>query len=132
MYFYSILLLIYYCTADRDNSRLDNCTFIPPPDITAIPQQYMIQITTSVIPPSRLASFIDCSNCDSNVTLGESYYTLIGLTNEAYKFTVPVSWSVDSNTVQQYKCRIRFGGLHEKGYGDFLSSQQTSVAGILN
>ena len=91
----------------------------------------MIQMTTSVFPPSRLASLIDCTNCDSNVTLGESYYTLIDLSNERYQFTVPVSWSVDSNTVQQYSCRIRFGGIHEKGlYGYLISTQQISVSGI--
>ena len=88
----------------------------------------MIQMTTSVFPPSRLASFIDCTNCDSSVTLGESYYTLINLTNEKYQFTVPVSWSVNSNTVQQYRCRIRHGGLKESGGGDFISGQQKSVS----
>ena len=88
----------------------------------------MIQMTTSVIPPSRLASFIHCTNCDSNVTLGESYYTLIDLTNEIYQFTVPVSWSVDSNTVQQYRCRIRHGGLSETGLGVFIMNQQKSVS----
>ena len=102
--------------------------FIPPSDITTIPQQYMIQMNTSVIPPSRLASFIDCPNCDSSVTLGESYYTLVDLINERYQFTVPVSWSVDSNTVQQYRCRIRHGGLHEAGNGDFITGQQKSVS----
>ena len=119
--------LIFFCTDDRGDSSLDSCTFIPPSDITAIPQQYMIQMTTSVIPPSRLASFIDCTNCDSNVTLGESYYTLIDLTNERYQFTVPVSWSVDSNTVQEYRCRMRFGGLSETGYGNFIIGQKGSV-----
>ena len=93
----------------------------------------MIQMTTSVFPPSRLASFIDCPNCDSSVTLGESYYTLIDLTNERYQFTVPVSWSVDSTTVQQYRCRIRHGGLGETGVGTFITAQQRSVSvtGIL-
>ncbi len=113
---------------NREDSRLDSCTFIPPSDITAIPQQYMIQMTTSVFPPSRLASFIDCPNCDSSVTLGESYYTLITLTNERYQFTVPVSWSVDSNTVQQYRCRIRYGGIGEIGEGNFIEDQQRSVS----
>ena len=89
-------------------------------------------MTTSVIPPSRLASFIKCTNCDSSVTLGESYYTLIDITNERYQFTVPVSWSVDSNTVQQYSCRIRLGGLSETGAGASITGQQgsVSVAGI--
>ena len=72
-------------------------------------------MTTSVVPPSRATSFIDCTNCDSSVTLGESYYTLIDLTNARYQFTVPVSWSVDSNTVQQYRCRIRVGGVVDSG-----------------
>ena len=89
----------------------------------------MIQMTTSVFPPSRLASFIDCPNCTSSVTLGESYYTLINLTNETYQFTVPVSWSVDSNnTVQEYRCRIRYGGLSETGRGEFIDAQQKSVS----
>ena len=117
------------CTGDLDNSRLDSCTFIPPSDITAIPQQYMIQMTTSVFPPSRLASFIDCTNCDNSVTLGESYYTLIDLTNERYQFTVPVNWSVDSNnTVQEYRCRIRYGGLSEAGLGMSIDTQQKTVS----
>ena len=85
-------------------------------------------MTTSVFPPSRLASFLDCTNCDSSVTLGESYYTLIDLTNERYKFTVPVSWSVFSNTVQQYRCRIHHGGLSETGFGNYIKSQQRSVS----
>ena len=62
------------------------------------------------------------------MTLGESYYTLIDINNERYQFTVPVSWSVDSNTVQQYRCRIRFGGLIETGLGVFINGQQISVS----
>ena len=87
----------------------------------------MIQITTSVFPPSRLTSFIDCTNCAGSVTLGKSYYTLINLTNETYQFAVPVNWSVDSNTVQQYRCRIRHGGLSESGSGVFITDEQRSV-----
>ena len=114
---------------DQANSRVDSCSFIPPSDITAIPQQYMIQMTTSVFPPSRLASFIDCtSGCDSSVTLGESYYTLISLTNEQYQFTVPVNWS-DVNTVlqQQFRCRVRHGGIGETGDGQIIDQQDTTV-----
>ena len=88
----------------------------------------MIQMTTSVFPPSRITSFIDCTNCDSNVALGESYYTLIDLTNERYQFTVPVSWSVDSNTVQQYRCRILLRWLSETSFGVFITGQQRSVS----
>ncbi len=89
----------------------------------------MIQMTTSVFPPSRLASFIDCPPCDSSVTLlGESYYTLINLTKEAYQFTVPVSWSGDGNFVQQYWCRIQYGGLSETGSTDFIETHERSVS----
>ena len=90
----------------------------------------MIRMTTSVFPPSRLSSFVarECTNCDSSVTLGESYYTLIDITNERYQFTVPVSWSVDSNTVQQFKCSIRHGGLSENGNGVHIYNQQKSVS----
>ena len=89
----------------------------------------MIQMTTSVFPPSRLASFIDCPLCDySSVTLGKSYYTLIDLTNERYQFTVPVSWSVNGNTIKQYRCRIRHGGLSETGVGEFIDAQQRTVS----
>ena len=84
----------------------------------------MIQMTTSVFPPSRLASFIDCTNCNGSVTLGKSYYTLIDLTNERYQFTVPVSWNVNSNTVQQFTCRIRHGGLKDDGGGGKHFSKQ--------
>ena len=86
-------------------------------------------MNTSVFPPSRLASFIDCPNCTSSVTLGESFYTLIDITNERYQFTVPVNWSVDgNNTVQQYRCRIRHGGISDTGSGEFIIDQQGSVS----
>ena len=113
---------------------MDSCTFIPPSDITAIPQQYMIQMTTSPFPPSRLASFIDCtSGCDSSVTLGESYYTLISLTNESYQFTVPVNWSVNTVLHQQFKCRARFGGINEQGTAQVIVGEQTmTVTGTIH
>ena len=118
----------------RENSQLDSCIFVPPSDITAIPQQYMIQIVTSVFPPSRLTSFIDCTNCDSSVTLEESYYTLIDLANETYQFTVPVSWSTNSNSVQEYRCRVSIGGVADIGGGNVISSKDRSVsaAGMLS
>ena len=88
----------------------------------------MIRMVTSVFPPSRLTSFIDCLNCDSSVTLEESYYTLIDLANETYQFTVPVSWSVNSNYVQEYRCRVSIGGVAEIGGGGFISSKDRSVS----
>ena len=116
------------------DSRVDSCTFIPPSDITAIPQQYMIQMTTSPFPPSRLASFIDCtSGCDSSVTLGESYYTLISLTNEQYQFTVPVNWSVNTVLQEQFRCRVRHGGIVESGNGEIIDEvdRTVTVTGII-
>ncbi len=128
-------LVLLFQIVQREYSQIDSCIFIPPPDITAIPQQYMIQMVTSVFPPSRLTSFIDCPNCDSSVTLGESYYTLIDLVNETYQFTIPVNWSVVSNTVQEYRCRVNIGGITDiGGSGTFISSKErsVSVAGMLS
>ncbi len=98
-------------------SQLDSCTFIPPSDITAIPQQYMIQMTTSVVPPSRAASFIRCDgDCPNGLKLHKSYYTLNNIADESYRFTVPVTWSNDSNDIEHsYSCKIRFGGINENG-----------------
>ncbi len=86
--------------------------------MTAIPQQYMIKMATSVVPPSRAASFIRCVGIcpKASLQLHESYYTLINTANEKYQFTVPVTWSTDSNYIEhRYSCRIRFGGIDETG-----------------
>ncbi len=101
----------------KAKSQLDSCTFIPPSDITAIPQQYMIQMVTSVVPPSRAASFIRCDgDCPNGLKLHESYYTLINTADESYQFTVPVTWSTDSNDIEHsYRCNIRFGGISKTG-----------------
>ena len=120
-------------TGDRFDSQLESCTFIPPSDITAIPQQYMVQMVTSVYPPSRLASFIVCDGgCGDGVTLGESYYTLIDLADERYQFTVPVTWSADStsNTVHDYRCRVRFAGIMDDGDGDTIESKDQFITGM--
>ena len=124
-----------YCIIidNREDSQLNFCTFIPPSDITAIPQQYMVQMVTSVFPPSRLASFISCDgSCGDGVTLGESYYTLIDLADERYQFTVPVTWSANStsNTVHDYRCRVRFGGAADDGVGDTIESKDQLITGM--
>ena len=73
---------------------------------------------TSVVPPSRAASFIRCDGdyCPNGIKLHESYYTLIDITVEKYQFTVPVTWSTNSDDIEHsYTCRIRFGGINGGG-----------------
>ena len=123
-------LLSFVPTDNYDGISLDSCTYIPPSDITAIPQQYMIQMTTSGVPPSRLASFIRCvGDCPKGITLEKSYYTLINQTTESYQFTLPVIWSTDSKDIEhKYTCRIRIGGVAEDGRGTVIESKTKSTA----
>ena len=104
---------------------IENCSIIPPSDVTVIPQEYTVQMVTSGAPPIRLLSNIDCtSNCDG-VTFGESYYTLIDLTEERYQYSRPVTWSPDtSNPNPQYNCSAIFSSGTFYGYsgGTFLST----------
>ena len=110
-----------------DDAVIESCSIIPPSDVTVIPQQYIVQMVTSGVPPIRLLSNIDCtSNCDGTM-FGESYYTLINLTEERYQYLRPVTWSPDTNDPNpQYNCSAVFstgtldGGV--PGDGKFLST----------
>ena len=110
------------------DSVIENCSIIPPSDITVFPQQYTVQMVTSGVPPIRLLSNIDCtSNCDGT-TYGESYYTLIDITKERYQYSRPVTWSPDINDPSpQYKCSAIFGD----GRGGTLldTTLNTSITG---
>ena len=101
---------------------------IPPPNVTIIPQQYIVQMVTSGVPPIRLLSNIDCtSNCDGT-TFGESYYTLIDLTKERYQYSRPVTWSPDTSyTNPQYNCSAVFSTGTFSGGGTLLNT--TSITG---
>ena len=85
-------------------------------------------MTTSVIPFSRLSSFVNCTNGDG-ITCGQSYYTLIDLDEERYQMTVPVTWSTDSttNTDHYYSCRVRYGAHETIGSGFFIGSKEKST-----
>ena len=113
---------------------IESCSIIPPSDVTVIPQQYIVQMNTSGVPPIRLTSYIDCtSNCDST-TFGESYYTLIDLTEERYQYSRPVTWSPDACTSDpnpQYSCRAIFStGRFSDGVCLFLNTTlNTSITG---
>ena len=108
---------------------IESCSIIPPSDVTVIPQQYIVQMMTSGVPPIRLTSYIDCtSNCNST-TFGKSYYTLIDLAEERYQYSRPVTWSPDisdpnSNTNPQYRCSAVFstGTFSTGGGSTFLST----------
>ena len=90
----------------------------------------MIQMVTSGVPPSRLASFIRCvGECPNGITLEKSYYTFINQTTESYQFTLPVTWSTDSNDIEhKYTCKIRIGGVAEDGEGNFIEDKTKSTA----
>ena len=86
-------------------------------------------MVTSGVPPIRLLSNIDCtSNCDG-LTFGESYYTLIDLTEERYQYSRPVTWSPDtSDPNPQYNCRAVFstGTFSDGGGSTFLNTTLTT------
>ena len=88
-------------------------------------------MVTSRVPPIRLLSNIDCTSNCNGTTFGESYYTLIDLTEERYQYSRPVTWSPDdtSNTNLQYKCSAIFG----IGYDGILldTTLNTSITGLI-
>ena len=88
---------------------------------------------TSVVPPSRAASFIRCvGDCPNGLKSHKSYYTLNNTADESYRFTLPVTWSTDSNDTEHiYNCRIRFGGI--SGSGKILDDKtvQIQIKGLL-
>ena len=79
---------------------------------------------TSGVPPIRITSNIECTSNCTGTTFGDSYYTLIDLTEERYQYSRPVTWSPDtSNTNPQFSCRAVFStGRLDGGDGTFLST----------
>ena len=113
---------------------IENCSIIPPSDVTVIPQQYTVQMVTSGVPPIRLLSNIDCTSNCNGTTFGESYYTLIDLAEERYQYSRPVTWSPDtSDPNPQYNCSAVFSTgtlIYGSGGGTFLSTTlNTSIKG---
>ena len=95
----------------------------------------MVQMVTSAVPPSRLASFIECDgSCGDGVTLGESYYTLVNLDDERYQFTIPVTWTANSTSLTEhdYRCKIRVGGLSDNGNGMFINDKERTTTGMFS
>ena len=115
------------------NAVVENCTIIPPSDVTVIPQQYIVQMITLGVPPIRLLSNIDCTSNCSGTTFEESYYTLIDLTEERYQYSRPVTWNPDiSDPKPQYNCSAVFstGGFSNSDGGTFLGTTlNTSITG---
>ena len=102
---------------------IESCSITPPSDLTIIPQQYIVRMITSGVPPLRLTSSINCtSNCDGK-SFGESYYTLIDLAEERYQYSRPVTWSSDTNSTNpQYSC----GAVFSTGIDGFLTNTLTT------
>ena len=110
MILYMIISNYDIISGNINDAVIESCSIIPPSDVTVIPQQYTVQMNTSGVPPIRLLSNIDCTSNCNGTTFGESYYTLIDLTEERYQYSRPVTWSPDaaSNTNPQYKCSAVF------------------------
>ena len=87
---------------------------------------------TSGVPPSRLSSFINYTN-DNGITCRQSYYTLIDSNEERYQFSIPVTWSTNSVSIEHYyNCRVKLGGLaaNESSFINALD-KSTSIKGIV-
>ncbi len=134
----SHLLMVSLAVTKNDNNytsfvlgvfdELESCIIMPPTDITIIPQQYIVKMNTSEVPPSRLTSFIPCTDGDG-ITCEQSYYTLIDLNEERYQFSLPITWSTNdvNNIEHNYTCRVKFGG-SSIGAGSFNTIQDTSIS----
>ena len=125
----SIYTHVLYNFVSVNDAVIESCSIIPPSDVTVIPQQYIVQMVTSGVPPIRLLSNIECTSNCNGTTFGESYYTLIDLTEERYQYSRPVTWSPDntSNFNPQYTCSAIFGS----GSGGTLldTTLNTSIKG---
>ena len=109
-----ILLIIHYAIG---TPSIESCNAVPPIDIGNISQKYLLQMVTTGIPPTRLISFINCTN-SAGITCGKSYYTLIDSTEEKYQLTVPVTWNTDDstyNTKHIYNCSAWFRDMEKNG-----------------
>ena len=85
------IIRLHYNFISVSDAVIESCSIIPPSDVTIIPQQYTVQMVTSGVPPIRLLSNIHCTNNCDGTTFGESYYTLIDLTEERYQYSRPVT-----------------------------------------
>ena len=123
-------ILIFFSVTD---AVIESCSIISPSNISAIPQQYTVQMVTSGVPPIRLLSNINCTSNCNGTTFGESYYTLIDLTEERYQYSRSVTWSPDtSDPNPQYNCTAVFstGTFDGGGDGTFLNTiLNTSITG---
>ena len=78
---------VLYNFISVSDAVIESCSIIPPFDVTVIPQQYIVKMVTSGVPPIRLLSNIDCTSNCNGTTFEESFYTLIHLNKERYQHT---------------------------------------------
>ena len=93
---------------------IKDCYITPPLDVTIAPQQYIVNMITSSIPPKILKSKINfktpeyCGN-QNGISCGTPYYFHLG--NETYKYSLPITWNATNSefTHHQFECGIIFG-----------------------
>ena len=92
--------------------QIESCSVVEVSSLTVIPQTYIVQMTTSNIPPTRLTASItyigtDC-NSQNSITCNSPYYRHLG--NERYQYNMPVSWNPTdvSFTYHQLQCTANF------------------------
>ena len=102
----------YYCFSVTP--VIEDCYITPPLDVTVAPQQYIVNMITSKVPPKILKSKIkfktpeNCSN-QNGISCGTTYYFHLG--NETYKYSLPITWNAanSESTHHQFECEVIFG-----------------------
>lgn len=113
---------------------VDSCTFDPPSDISQVPQVYTVHMITSGIPTVLVSSAINCTNAYSGSTIvcGRSYYTLVDLEHERFRYSVPVTWNGDPNyTEHYYNCTANYG-VDKKGRVVIAYEKLVKIRGTYN
>ena len=102
----------YYCFLVTP--IIEDCYITPPLNVTVAPQQYIVNMITSKVPPKLLKSQIkfktpeNCSNQDG-ISCGTPYYFHLG--KEMYYYSLPITWSAANSefTHHEFECGAMFG-----------------------
>ena len=92
---------------------IENCSITPPLDVNVVLQQYIVNMITSGVPPTRLVPEIkfntseDCGNQDG-ISCGTPYY--LHLSEETYQYSLPINWNATNSefTHHQFQCEAMF------------------------
>ena len=92
---------------------IENCSITLPFEVTAAPQQYIVNMVTSKVPPTRLIleiKFTTSKDCDDHdgISCGIPYYLHLG--EEMYKYSLPITWDATNSefTHHEFECGVMF------------------------